>query len=176
LKRSTRRLLFVAYLIIGNIVITVCLYLWKDVLFDSIAVFTSISTAIYAILTEPEERTEPLLKVDPVIKGGKMGAGELGLDVSLYNIGWSPAKNVQGRCKIIPENSIPLENDGKFQTDWITKEEPFTYHAIDSISSNELKSKEKIVVEITYSDLEDKKQRPITKEALISDLLKNLSG
>jgi hypothetical protein len=102
--KGKRRIGFVLFLIIGNIALGLYAfyYLGKDTVLESIAVFTSVSTAAYAVLNEPEtEKPEPLLRIRPVARGG-LGMGSLGLDLFLDNVGDALAKDIKVVCKTSP--------------------------------------------------------------------------
>lgn len=176
--KGKRRIAFVLFLTIGNIVLGLYAfnYLGKDTVLESIAVFTSISTAVYTILNEPEkEKPEPLLRVRPVAKGG-LGAGELGLDVYIDNIGDAPAKDIKIVCKTGPQ-TISLENNGVYKIPLLPlKEPPLKLNVINSIESEQLFS-QNLDVEVMYSNMENKKHPPMKENYAISELIrKSLRG
>jgi hypothetical protein len=76
-------------------------------LLESVAVFTSLSTAVYTILKE-SEKPKPLLRIQPIMTSG-LGMGSLGLDVLVDNVGEAPAKNIKVSSKLIPQTDIILE-------------------------------------------------------------------
>jgi len=172
--KGKRRIAFVVFLIVGNVVIvglSTFYYLGKD-MFEYIAVFTSISTAAYAVLNEQEkEKPEPLLRVRPIARGG-LGAGTLGLDVDIDNIGDAPAKDVKVLCKTNPQ-TIGLEDNGVYKIRLLLpKEPPSKFNIINSIESEQLSS-QNLDVEVTYSNMENRKQTPIKENYAISELIRN---
>lgn len=173
--KGKRKIAFVLFLVVGNITLGLyaSYYLGKDTVLESIAVFTSISTAVYAILNEPpKEKAEPLLRVEPRLRAG-FGMGSLGLEVRVDNIGDAPAKNTQVVCKINPQSSISLENDGVYTIPLLAPKEYSKINPIISIQSDQLTSQE-LAVEVAYSNLENKKQPSMRESYSISVLRKNL--
>lgn len=166
------KIIFTLALMTGNAIIgsIAFFYLGKDTLLESIAVFTSISTAVYTILKEPE-KPKPLLRIQPIIISGS-GMGSLGLDVLVDNIGEAPAKNIQVSCKLIPQTDIVLEKNGVGIIPFLARNERATCNVIVSIQQDKLSS-QNFVIEATYSDSEDKKQKPIRVESSIEVLRKN---
>jgi hypothetical protein len=173
--KGKRRIGFVLFLGIGNIALALYAfyYLGKDTVLESIAIFTSVSTAAYAVLNEPETvRPEPLLRVRPVARGG-LGAGSLGLDLSLDNIGDALAKDVKVVCKTSPQ-VLPLQNNGIYLIESIVaRERPVRINVVTSLESGQFPS-QNLEVEVTYSNTENKKQNPIKKTYSIDELIRKL--
>lgn len=171
--KGKRKIAFVLFLTIGNIALGLYAYYYigKDTVLESIAVFTSLSTAVCTILNEPEkEKPEPLLRVRPTARGG-LGAGTLGLDVYIDNIGDATAKDVKVVCKTNPQ-TISLKDNGVHRIPLIPpKEPPLKLNVIDSIESHPLSS-QNLEVEVTYSNMEDKNQPPIKESYTISELIR----
>ena len=166
----TKRVLFIISLIVGNLAIGVIVFYFydKSSMFESIAVFTSLATAIYAIMNEPEaKKEEPLLRITPCLAPYSV---IMGLDILITNIGTSIAKNTKGTCAVISTTPIPLENNGAFLIENLAPREKGTYVA--TVKDPNLLSSEKVVVTAEYYDLENKKQPPIRVEVLMKDLQK----
>jgi len=171
--KGKRRIIFVLFLIIGNIAIGVYAfyYLGKDTVLESIAVFTSVSTAAYAVLNEPETtKPEPLLRVRPIARGG-LGSGSLGLDLFLDNIGDALAKDIKVLCRTNPQ-VLPLQNNGIYHIEsLVPREAPTKINVVTSIESGQFTS-QNLEVEVTYSDTDAKKQTPIKTKYSIDELVR----
>ena len=118
-----------------------------------------------------KRETRTLIEGAPDTKAGPW-LGPLGFDVVVDNIGNSPAKNIQGSCKIIPQTDITLEKNGMLTVPLLARNERATYDAIVTIPSDRLSS-QNLVIEATYSDSKDKKQKPVREETSIGVLRKN---
>jgi hypothetical protein len=161
-------------LVVGNVILIPIVYnfLGKEFVFESIAVFTSITTAVYTILATPTTKTEPILRVTPFLGGG-LGMGQIGLRVQIQNIGYSIAKNIEVKCKIVPDLTISLENNGVCNIPLLAPKESRIIPLISSIDLPRLLSQEKAIIEVSYENEEGKKQKPIKIEPLISELERN---
>ncbi len=171
--KGKRRIGFVIFLVLGNIIVvglSSFYFLGKD-MFEYIAVFTSLSTAAYAVLNEPETaKPEPLIRIRPVARGG-LGAGSLGLDLFLDNVGDALAKDIRVVCKTSPM-TLSLQNNGVYSIELLAPREPPTkITVISSIDSGQFSS-QNLQVELTYSDTEDKKQTPIKATYSIDELIR----
>lgn len=169
-----KRIGFVIFLVVGNIVIGTSTfhYLGKDSTVELIALFTSLSTAVYAILNEPEE-SQPLLRVIPKIRGG-YGMGTWGFDLYIDNIGDSFAKDVKILATATPQG-ITLENNGVYEVKVLpAKEKPTRINIVTSSDMNALGS-QRIDTEITYSNMKNKKQPQIKESYGMKDLLEEWS-
>ena len=147
--------------------------------------YTSISTACYAILTQPKERTEPYLRITPLIKkyhwvvaGGNpkdyfSTKNTIGISVWIENVGHSNALNIEAKCQLTPDTSILLKDNGFFKERLLKNNEVVEYKLVEHISPDKLLS-QKLLIEVVYSNEDDKKQKPITMECLVKDLEENL--
>ena len=172
--KGKRRIVFVLFLSIGNIALGLYAfyYLGKGTVLESIAVFTSVSTAAYAVLNEPETvKLEPLLRVRAVARGG-LGMGSLGLDLFLDNIGDALAKGIKVVCKASPI-ALGLQNSGVYGIKLLAPKETAKINVISSIESGQFSS-QNLEVELTYSDTENKKQTPIKETYSIDELVRKL--
>lgn len=174
-----KKIFFVSLLSIGNTVGSILVYfLFGDInVPEFIALYTSILTASYAILAEPKARTEPYLRITAVLKkyghimiGNSSSPNSLGLDIWIENIGNSIAKNIEVRCQLVPDGSIPLKDKGVFKHPLLALiPEKVQYKAVEFADSNKLLS-QKLIIEASYSNEEDKKQEPIKIEVAINEL------
>ena len=174
-----KKILFLLFVSIGNVVGSILVYL----LFggtnvpEYIALYTSILTASYAILAEPKVRTEPYLRISPVLRryghiliGNANSPSSSGLNARIENVGYSNAKNIEVRCRLVPDSSIPLKNNGIFKHPLLTpKDDPIIYKIVEFAESNKLRSQQ-LIVEASYSNEDDKKQEPIKMKVAISEL------
>jgi hypothetical protein len=170
----TKRVLFIISLIIGNIAIGVVVFYYYDrsSMFESIAMFTSLATAIYAILAEPKERIEPVLRITPLLKQWDPKFLRYNLDIWIENIGYSIAKDIEVRCKISGESSIYVKNDGIFKHPLLAPKEIIQFRASEC-TGHELLSQQ-LVIEVSYSNENSKKQKPIKKGYTIRELEQGL--
>ena len=152
---------FVLFLIIGNVVVGLSSfrYLGADATIALIAFFTSLSTAVYSIMNEPK-KPQPLLRVKPSLRNPFLGS--LGLDLYIDNVGDSSAKDIKVICKTSPE-ALTLENNGLYNIEILpSKERPVQIIVITSIETPSIESK-KVEMEVTYSNMDNEKQKAIKK-------------
>jgi hypothetical protein len=172
----TKRVLFIISLIVGNTAIGIVVFYYYDrsSMFESIAVFTSLATAIYAIMNEPEtKKEEPLLRITPHL--APYGIGDLGLDIVIDNIGDSVANGINGTCGITPMASLPLENSGAFSINLLApNDEPYVYVAIKSVPSEQLLQSEKVTINTEYYNIDGEKQPSIIMVVWMKDLKREL--
>jgi hypothetical protein len=177
-----KKILFVLIVLIGSMAIATFVYYYVGVadIAEYVALFTSVSTAMYAILAEPKEKTEPFLRITPTLKrygtiaiGTYVSPETVGLDVWIENIGYSIAKDIEVKCQIIPDESIPLKSDGVFKHPLLAPKEIVQYKAVEAVDSNKFLS-QRLIIEAAYSNEDDKKQKPIKKEYKISELEEGL--
>ena len=164
------RIGFIIFLVIGNITVGILTYyfLGKDITIELIAIFTSLSTAAYAILNEPE-KPQPLLRVKPNIRAG-YGMGSLGFDLSIDNIGDASAKDVKLICKT-DSKALTLEKGGVYTIKVLPpKDIPELIMVVSSVDTQSLAS-QKIDVEVKYSNMNDKQQQIIKESYEIKELL-----
>lgn len=172
---SKRRIGFILFLIVGNVVLgfSSFYYLGKDAAIEFIAVFTSLSTAAYSILNEPE-KPQPILRVKPRVRNG-WGMDSLGFDLHVDNVGGATAKDIKIICKTSP-NTLDLENKGVYEIKILPqREQPTKINLISSIETQSITS-QKIHVAITYSNLDNKQQPPIEESYEIDDLIKKMTN
>lgn len=138
----------------------------------NIPIHNSLSTAAYSILTEPQE-PQPLLKIQPIARSG--GATTwVGLNLLIDNIGDATAKSIAVVCITSPQ-TIALEEKGTYYADFIPpKEQPTRINLITSIEEGKISS-QRIDVEVTYSNIENRRQTPIKKTYEMKDLIKKMN-
>jgi hypothetical protein len=165
-----KKIWFILFFSIGNVVGSILIYY----LFESvnvpvfIALYTSILTATYQILAEPTKRTDPFLRINPKLSDQGMDAG---LDILIENIGYSIAKDIEVKCKLVPGGSLPLIDNGVFKYSSLApRETPVKYSALVLVKDSELLSQEKLIIEVSYLNEDGKKQKPIKMERIISKL------
>jgi hypothetical protein len=182
--KLTKRFLFIISLIVGNIAIGIVVFYYYDrsSMFESIAVFTSLATAIYAIMNEPETKKEkPLLRIAPHLASA-VGLGNLGLDILIDNIGDSVASGITGICEVtsmtakpLPTKSLRLENDGAFSISQLTpNDKPYVYVAINSEPAAYVLQIEEIRIRVEYYSLDGEKQPFTSVIASMKDLKREL--
>lgn len=165
-----KRILFILFVLVGSIVVAIPVntFLGSSSIAEYVALFTSVSTAIYAILAQPKERTEPLLRIGPELKGHGIGiiTGTLSsepnaeLNVWVQNIGYSIAKDIEIKCQLSPDTSIPLKDNGITKISFLTpKDRPFQCQIVLSADINRLLSQQ-LTIETSYLNEDDKKQKP----------------
>lgn len=171
-----KRVLFILFVLIGNVAVAILVnYSFGAAhIAEYVALFTSVSTAIYAILAQPKERIEPFLRITPLLTNHLIG-DELyyWLDIWIENIGYSIAKDIEVKCRLVPNGSIPLEKNGVIKHSLLAPKEIVKYSVTRHIKDPKLLS-QKLLLETHFSNEDDKKQKPIKKEALISELEKGL--
>ncbi len=168
-----RRIGFVIFLIVGNIAVgsPIFYYLGKDITFQFIAFFTSISTAAYAILNEPK-KPQPLLRIQLIARAG-YEMGSIGFDLLVDNIGDATAKDIKVMCKTSPR-IVEVEENGIYNIKLIAPKETNKINVLTSIQESQVSSL-RIDVEITYSSIENKKQTPIKESFEVKNLIKKMT-
>jgi hypothetical protein len=174
-----KRIFFTLFVLIGSIAVAISINYSFGIghIAEYVALFTSVSTAIYAILAQPKQRTEPFLRITPhlithggVFIGGASPPSSGGLNISIENIGYSIAKEIELRCKLVPDTSIPLENGGIFKHPSLApREKPVQYQVVKYANKDILLS-QKLTIETSYMNEDDKRQKPTKMEVLISGL------
>lgn len=133
---------------------------------------------LYAQLTENKENTtlaepkvaKPILRITPLLSTPAI-MGNLGLDILIENIGYSIAKDIEVNCQLVPDGSIPLNDNGVFKHPLLApRDPPIKYSALMFVESPKLLSQEKLIIEVSYLDEDDKKQKPIKMETTINKL------
>lgn len=100
--------------------------------------------------------------------------GSLGLDLFLDNIGDALAKDVRVVCKTSPL-MLSLQDKGVYSIDsLVPKESPMRINVITSIESGQFSS-QNLEVEVTYSNVENKKQNPIKATYSIDELVRKFT-
>jgi hypothetical protein len=147
---------------------------------EYIALFTSVSTAVYAILVQPKERIEPLLRITPTKESlagvivGKVGFKRtMNLNIWIENIGYSIAKGIEVQCRLVPNGSISLENKGVFKHPLLAPKEIIKYQALRSVSTDKLLSQQ-LIIEASYLNEDDEKQKPTKNEYSVKELHEGL--
>jgi hypothetical protein len=145
---------------------------------EYVALFTSLSTATYAIFTQPKQRTEPFLRITPLLKTNISDVGTRiifrTLDIWIENIGHSIAKEIEVKCKLDPDGSIPLEKNGIFKHSLLAPEERIKYQAVRTVDVVDKFLSQHLTIEASYSNEDNKKQEPIKKVYLVKELLEEL--
>jgi hypothetical protein len=178
-----KKIIFILVLIIGATVIGFGFYYYSATseIAEYLALYTSVSTACYAILTQPKERTEPFLRITPLLdRHHGMAVGRnfstpssAGIKVWIENVGHSNATNIELKCQLTVDTMVSLENEGVFKHPLLTPKEKVCYQAVESAQTDLLFSL-KLSYEVIYSNEDNKKQKPIKKEIAIIDLEENL--
>lgn len=173
-----RRILFILFVLVGSIAVAIFInYSYGAAhIAEYVALFTSVSTAIYAILAQPKQRIDPFLRITPLLKThptvfiGSPTPSSCSLSILIENIGYSIAKEIELRCKLVPDTSIPLENDGIFKHPSLApREKPVEYKVVKYAIKDKLLSK-KLTIETSYMNEDDKRQKPTKMDVLISGL------
>jgi hypothetical protein len=177
-----KRILFILFVSVGSIVVAISInYSYGAAhIAEYVALFTSVSTAVYAILAQPKERIEPFLRITPTIhRHGAIIVGNVGsertmsLNIWIENIGYSIAKDIEVQCRLVPNGSIFLENNGVFKHSLLAPKEIVQYQAVQIANTDKLLSQQ-LIIEASYLNEDDEKQKPIRKKALISELEEGL--
>jgi hypothetical protein len=174
-----KRILFSLFVLVGNITVAISINYSLGVahVAEYVALFTSVSTAIYAILAQPKERTEPLLRITPTLErhpvvfiDNRKFGGSVGLDVRIQNIGYSIAKDIEIRCQLIPHASIHLENNGIYKISLLSpRDPPIKYQVVGGADAEKLLLLT-LAIEVSYLNEDDKKQKPIKKVCWVKEL------
>ena len=169
-----KRILFILFVLIGSIAVAISVtYIFgASHITEYIALFTSLSTAIYAILAQPRERTEPFLRITPRYNPNRYKSPNIAIDICVRNIGYSIARDIEVRCRLIPNGSIPLERNGIINIELLAPKESVEC-PLGPIKRSKLLS-QKVLLVACFLDEDGKKQKPIKKEALISELEQKL--
>lgn len=179
---TDKKILFILFVSIGSIAVATSVYysFGVDYVAEYVALFTSISTAIYAVLAEPKAKTEPILRITPLLRtwgtisfGNRSSKSNLGLNIWIENIGYSIAKDIEVKCRLAPNASIPLNNNGVFKHSMLASKERVLYQAVEAVESNKLLSQQ-LTLEVNFANEDDKKQKPIKKEYPIRELEQDL--
>ena len=176
---TDKKILFTIFLIIGIVAIVISFYYYSETskIAEYVALFTSVSTAVYTILSKTKERTEPILRITPLLSDPNMSFW--GLDIWIENIGYSIAKDIEVKCQLVPDASIPLENNGIFKHSLLAPKEITKCSVIIRADNSKPLSRQlfiaevtqqKLIIEVSYSNEDDKKQKPIKKKVAIAEL------
>lgn len=162
------------------VAISVYLLLGATNVAEYVALFTSVSTAVYAILAEPRERTEPILRITPLLKrygkvvvDGLGNEGKLGIDIWTENIGYSVAKDIEVDCRFVPDGSIRLKDNGIFKHSLLAPREIIQYQAVDFADADKLLAQQ-LIIESSYLNEDDEKQKPMKKVCAVKELKEGL--
>jgi hypothetical protein len=178
-----KKIVFIFVLLVGALVIGISFYYYSATyeIAEYLALFTSVSTACYAILAQPKERTEPYLRVTPLLDrrqgsiaiGNYVSPNTAGIKIWIENVGYSNAINIELKCLLTLDTVLTLENEGIFKHPLLTPKEKVRYEAVESAQTDLLFS-QKLAIEVVYSNEDGKKQKPINIESRIIDLEENL--
>lgn len=173
-----KRILFILFVLIGSTILAISInYSFGAVhIAEYVALFTSASTAVYSILAQPKERIEPLLRITPTIH---MQAGvfiknmspinTMSLSIWIENIGYSIAKDIEVRCRLVPNGSITLESNGVIKHPLLAPREVTENQLVRSARSDQLLSQQ-LIIEAFYLNIDDEKQKPIKNEYPVKEL------
>lgn len=143
--------MFVLFVSIGNVVGSILVYFILGAVNVPvyIALYTSILTASYTILAEPKQKTEPLLRITPLLKrygqimiGNHTSPSSAAIIIWIENVGYSNALNIEAKCQLFPDLTIPLKNNGVFKHSLLVPKEKINFEAVESFGTNELLSQE----------------------------------
>ena len=177
-----KKIWFILFLTIGIAVITVTFYYYSETarIAEYVALYTSVSTACYAILAEPKKRTEPYLRITPLLKrhayimmGNYSSPKTSGLNIWIENVGHSNAKNIEIRFQLVPDGSIQLKDNGVFVHPLLTPKEKVQCQAVKSAYSDKLLLQQ-LIVEASYSNEDEKKQKQIKNKWSVKELKEDL--
>ena len=171
-----KKTLFILWLGIGIPVISFILnyYSATSNILESIALYASLSTACYAILAEPKQRTEPLLRITPLVKQQENPISfHYRIDVWIENIGYGIAKNIEIKIKA-SDPKVNFNNNGYFKHLLLIPKERFKCPVLEFMDS-ETYTNQRLIVEISYSNEDDKKLKPIHEEYTIRELKEGFS-
>ena len=174
-----KKIIFILVLVVGAIAIGISFYLYSATseIAEYLALYTSISTACYAILTQSKERTEPFLRITPVLdRHHGMVAGKgwstrntAGIKIWIENVGYSNATNIELKCQLTVDTELLLENKGIFRHPLLAPNEAVYYQALE-IAEIETLFSQKLTIEAVYSNEDNKKQKPIKMECEVREL------
>lgn len=176
-----KRILFVLFVLVGSIAVAISINysLGTAHIVEYVALFISSSTAVYAILAQPKQRTEPFLRITPLLRThqtiamtGIPSLRERSLDVKIENIGYSIAKDIEVKCKLDPDSSIPLEKNGVIKHSLLTPKEIAKYQVVKRAGADVLDKllSQQLSIEASYYNEEYKKQKPIKNEYSVKEL------
>jgi len=170
-----KRIFFILFVLIGSIVVAISInYSFGAAhIAEYVALFTSVSTAVYAILAQPKGRTEPILRITPLLKQLDPKLSHLKLDIWIENIGYSIAKNIEVKCQLVPDASIYIKNNGVFRHSFLAPKEIVQYQAVGLADRNKLLSQQ-LIIEASYLNEDDKKQKPIKNVYSVKELHEGL--
>lgn len=178
-----KRILFILVVLVGSIAVAISINYSLGVahVTEYVALFTSVTTAVYAILAQPKQRTEPFLRITPLLKthatiaitGMDVPKTKRGLDIWIENIGYSIAKDLKVSCGLVPDDSIYLENAGIFKYQLLAPKEIVKYSVVRFVDANILLSQQ-LIIEASYLDEDDKKQKPIKNVYSVEELHEGL--
>lgn len=173
-----KRILFVLFVLVGSTAVAISInYSFGAAhIAEYVALFTSVSTAIYAILAQPKERTEPFLRITPTLHRhgavfiGSSGSLSASLEVQIENIGYSTAKDIEIKCQLIPDTSIPLKDKGVFKHSLLTTNDlPVYYQVVECADVDKLLSQQ-LILEASYLNEDNKRQKPLKNAYSVKEL------
>jgi hypothetical protein len=179
-----KRILFVLFILVGSIFVAVLIsYSFGAAqIVGYVAWFTSLSTAVYAIWTQPKQRTEPFLRIAPILEKHQgmifiAGVGgttsRASLNVWIENIGYSIAKNISVRCGLNPDKSIPLKENGVFSHPLLAPKERVSFQIVEYAETERLSSQQ-LTIEVKYENEDGKPQNMLTNAYSVEELPESL--
>lgn len=134
---------------------------------EYVALFTSILTAMYAILAEPKAKTEPILRITPLLKQDPKLL-RYNVDIWIENIGYSIAKDIEVKFKV-SDPKIHVKNNGFFKHLLLAPKETIKCQALELIEYDTYNTQQ-LITEVSYLSEDNKKQKPIKKEYPIREM------
>jgi hypothetical protein len=177
-----KRILFILFVLVGStaVAISINYSVGAAHITEYVALFTSVSTAVYAVLAQPKERIEPFLRITPTIERhdgivvGNVGSERImSLNIWIENIGYSIAKDIEVQCRLVPNGSISLENNGVFKHSLLAPKEIVQYQAVQIASTDKLLSRQ-LIIEASYLNEDDEKQKPTKNVYSVKELHEGL--
>ena len=136
-----KKIVFILVLVIGAVAIGISFYYYSATseIAEYLALYTSVTTACYAILAQPKERTEPFLRITPLLeRHGTFGSipSTAGIKIWIENVGYSNATNIELKCKLTVDTMVSLEDEGVFKHPLLTPKEKVYYQAVESAQTD----------------------------------------
>lgn len=131
-----------------------------------IALYTSILTASYTILTEPKQKTEPILRVSPLVTQHKNPTSfHYNVDVWIENIGYGIAKNIEANISV-SNNKI---FNKKFNHQLLAPKEILKFPIYEYMDFD-IYNNERLSIEMAYFNEDSKKIKPMIEEYKLKEL------
>jgi hypothetical protein len=131
-----------------------------------IALYTSILTASYTVLTEPKQKTEPFLRVSPLVTQHKNPTSfHYNVDVWIENIGYGIAKNIE--AKICVSNTKMFTKN--FNHQLLAPKEIIKFPIYEYMDFD-IYNNESLSIEMAYFNEDGKKIKPVIAEYKLKEL------